>query len=178
MPRLCSRTRVCIARLLCMLLACFCKSCYSVCYLWDHHGYEVHLILCAQYAGPSETAAIFASLPGSVEVPLGVDGALDPDTVAVPAEAAAGAAEVAMQGAARVFDVRVSKALEGALDPDTVAVPAEAAAGAAEVAMQGAARVYDVRVLWLWRVPWTLTPLLCQLRQPPAQPRWPCRVRL
>ena len=54
---------------------------------------------CAQYAGPSETAAIFASLPGSVEVPLGVDGALDPDTVAVPAEAAAGAAEVAMQGA-------------------------------------------------------------------------------
>ena len=34
-----------------------------------------------------------------MEVPLGVDGALDPDTVAVPAEAAAGAAEVAMQGA-------------------------------------------------------------------------------
>ena len=56
-------------------------------------------MFCAQYAGPSETAAIFASLPGSVEVPLGVDGALDPDTVAVPAEAAAGAAEVAMQGA-------------------------------------------------------------------------------
>ncbi len=52
-----------------------------------------------QYAGPSETAAIFASLPGSVEVPLGGGGALDPDTFAVPAEAAAGAAEVAVQGA-------------------------------------------------------------------------------
>lgn len=55
--------------------------------------------VCMQYAGPSETAAIFASLPGSVEVPLGRDDALDPDTIAVPAEAAAGAAEVAMQGA-------------------------------------------------------------------------------
>ena len=56
-----------------------------------------------QYAGPSETAAIFASLPGSVEVPLGAEDALDPDTVAVPAEAAAGAAEVAMQGAVPVL---------------------------------------------------------------------------
>ncbi|KAK9827355.1 hypothetical protein WJX81_000181 [Elliptochloris bilobata] len=53
----------------------------------------------SQYAGPSETAEIFASLPGSAEVPLGTEGALDPDTIAVPAEAAAGAAEIALQEA-------------------------------------------------------------------------------
>lgn len=68
-----------------------------------------------------------------MEVPLGVDGALDPDTVAVPAEAAAGAAEVAMQGAGLMSGAFM--AWEGALGFNTLVMLAGAAAGAAQVVM-------------------------------------------
>ncbi|EIE27594.1 hypothetical protein COCSUDRAFT_34894 [Coccomyxa subellipsoidea C-169] len=81
-----------------------------------------------QYAGASETAHIFSSLHGGLEVPL------DPDSVAVPAEAAGPAGEVddakilrdLFEGTGVMSALDHSK-IEGANNPEALNIDAQAA---------------------------------------------------